>query len=92
MTDNCCGCGKPLFGEHGKRLVDKCYMIAVQAKIDGGKYYSDRGLARVFLCKDCFGLSTAKIGRILKPLIDCCKKRDKAVEMQSDPYGEFMPM
>ena len=92
MTDNCCGCGKPLFGEHGKRLVDKCYQIAVMAKIDGGKYYSDSGLACVYLCKDCFALSTAKIGRLLKPLIDCSKKRDKAVEMQTDPYGEFIAM
>lgn len=92
MIGNCCGCGKPLFGEHGKRLVDKCYQIAVMAKVNGGKYYSDRSLTRAYLCEECFNKPIAQVVSILKPVINNAQVQAWLTSDNDESQDSFRPM
>lgn len=58
MLEFCCVCGKPLFGEKGKRLIDLCYQVSIISKkiLSNGNYCDGSG-ERVFVCKDCLKAS-----------------------------------
>lgn len=93
INNKCCGCNKELFGPRGTRLVDKCYQISIQAKVNGGKYYSDRSLARTFLCEDCFNKPAAQVVRLLEPIVDNAQACERmSSKLTDDEYGSFIPM
>lgn len=93
MSTKCCGCNKELFGAKGTRLVDKCYQIGIQAKINGGKYYRDSGLARTFICEECFNKPATQVVRLLEPMIDDAQACERmSSRLTDDSYGSFRPM